>query len=821
MEQKQVLKSIFIGLREGNLLGRLFLYSQNLQAPQAKREEKIANLNQKKEAYKISEIKTLKIKTQDNAVLDTLIISPRTKIKPEEKKYTIYFEGNATFYENRIYGMANETRNHQRTVIGFNYRGVGSSTGQTRSFNSMVEDGIAQVQRLLDEGATPENITVSGWSMGGAVATKVTEHFHQQGQKINLVNDRSFSNLINVLVGFIRTLGSGGTFGQNSGKTETPIGKFLGTLLTPLITVILLATGWEAEAAKAYQKLPDENKKAIHAIDDPMISNYASLHAGLDETARKTVTDVCVKKICVLSELDKKESNQLYEYLMWDLNPKTSEKKRLIYEKILKYQPDQYVSISFSFDEIPILQEILESSNKDKVKAISEKLVTSINSHEASLSELSMTENEKQANTIYQEFIQNDKTKGENSKAISKLNQLATEIKGLTVNFTHTTEHSRTIPPEKIQAMEKKLEQLQQTLMNQKIKLARQCSEGTQPTDFINKETEKLQSVVDATNEFIKNGLIPLAQADKIQKTTDSLVLKNQITALAEQINQATEKYKSETLKLSLPQEIIAGIFGFLGTVLGAAAGFMVGLAATPVGSAIGMVVGAAGGGILGIKAGEALSFRGYPIKRAAGEFAESVMAVPQTIEPVDSNKAIPRIYLIGPEKSGKTGLGNRLMGKSFTGKSNLTPPDTTLEIKELAPLNTHKQSNLFTPIQPTLPLLPQDRVLIIMPASAFEKETLEATKEELQSYYQWAEKQKPEANQIQLVITKMDDAKNNKASLIKQIGDIAKELNIVVTYTKAKFSEDKGVKTLQQNLLNLTTPTDLHPSYTRSLARF
>ena len=62
------------------------------------------------------------------------------------------------------------------------------------SFQDLVTDGIAQVQRVLDLGANPKNITLDGLSLGGGVADLlVAYHFHQLGKQVYLWNDRSFA----------------------------------------------------------------------------------------------------------------------------------------------------------------------------------------------------------------------------------------------------------------------------------------------------------------------------------------------------------------------------------------------------------------------------------------------------------------------------------------------------------------------------------------------------------------------------------------------------------------------------------------------------
>lgn len=148
--------------------------------------------------------------THDGAELDTLQITPRTleSTADRNKKYIINFVGNGMAFEQIAHDMQADATALNRVVIGFNLRGVSASTGQATSKDDLITDGIAQVQRLLDAGVPPQNITLKAHSLGGGIATLVAYHFHQHQQPVNLFNCRSFSSLTNFVVGQIRTAGS-------------------------------------------------------------------------------------------------------------------------------------------------------------------------------------------------------------------------------------------------------------------------------------------------------------------------------------------------------------------------------------------------------------------------------------------------------------------------------------------------------------------------------------------------------------------------------------------------------------------------------------
>lgn len=244
--------------------------------------------------------------THDGAELDTLEITHESQknLSKELQKYIINFVGNDDFYEshmNRKFIQCDDAQLNavalQSNVVGFNYRGVGQSTGQPRSKDDLVTDGIAQVQRLLNEGVSSKNITLYGHSLGGSVASLVAQYFHGQGHPINLFNDRSFSSTSNFIVGQIR-LGN-----SETGHEETLGGKILGWIAIPFIKLGLALVNWEINAGAAYKEIPTEYKDYMvvrsnkenrnsGVIDDRVIPHYSSIHAYLKsdrQTAKQAI----------------------------------------------------------------------------------------------------------------------------------------------------------------------------------------------------------------------------------------------------------------------------------------------------------------------------------------------------------------------------------------------------------------------------------------------------------------------------------------------------------------------------------------------------
>lgn len=228
------------------------------------------------------------IVTHDGVKLDTLEIEPiaQQSIDAKYKKYIINFIDMNACYQEMINELRADALDFEGNLVSFNYRGVGRSTGCPKSFNDLVIDGIAQVQRLLDQKVTSQNITLNGRSMGGAIAALVAYHFHQQKQPINVFNDRSFSTMTNVIVGSMR--------GENE---ETWRGKLLGWFAKPFIKLGLSLVQWEVNAGDAFKAIPiayrdymlvraSKKLKSEGALDDQLITPYASMHEALKPERR-------------------------------------------------------------------------------------------------------------------------------------------------------------------------------------------------------------------------------------------------------------------------------------------------------------------------------------------------------------------------------------------------------------------------------------------------------------------------------------------------------------------------------------------------------
>lgn len=236
----------------------------------------------------LSEIKDEKVHiekhlviTHDNAELDTIEVADASTLNqdPKNKIYIIKFNGNGEQYEDEINRCVKDAKSLNCTIVAFNYRGVGYSTGNPNSKTTLVTDGIAEVQRVLDQGVSPKHIILDGLSLGGGIATLVAKHFYDKDKTVNLFNDRSFSSISSTATNLI--------------ASELP--NYLQQSLECASYSCLKATDWEMNAAAAYKKLPDHAKgymfvakKSTEHPDydgDGVIPPAASLHAGVKKSS--------------------------------------------------------------------------------------------------------------------------------------------------------------------------------------------------------------------------------------------------------------------------------------------------------------------------------------------------------------------------------------------------------------------------------------------------------------------------------------------------------------------------------------------------------
>ena len=235
--------------------------------------------------YKI----TSNIDTLENCVLDTMEISPKSGDK-KDFVHIINFLGNAEIYELSVRDKIEDTISNNSVNIIFNYPGVGESKGSSYCKDVLVKSGIVQVQRLLDQGIPPSKIVLNGFSLGGAIATLVAEHFHQSGKNIYLFNSKSFDNTAEFVLYQVREIIQH-KIADLSKQYKNSEDKFkhlpilflqAGILfvLSPIVftisaiaDVLVRLSGWNINAGSAYNKIDEKYKDYIICQPEKKIRN--------------------------------------------------------------------------------------------------------------------------------------------------------------------------------------------------------------------------------------------------------------------------------------------------------------------------------------------------------------------------------------------------------------------------------------------------------------------------------------------------------------------------------------------------------------------
>lgn len=240
----------------------------------------------------------------------------RTLVR-KNQKVMIHAVGNSDCYENHMkeYELLAKQFPNCR-IVGFDFRGVGLSTGRAWSENDWIDDALAVIKHFEAQGIQPKNILVNGHSLGGALVTLAANKHYQQAkaraaqtgqnlnqvQSVNVINNRSFANLTDELVV---------SFAPNSLLTGLFYGGLIATLFSlPLLSTIALtslfafttrylsenitrslvkpfvkALLWLSfgtlDAFAAYQSLPLNTVDHLVAKNDSVIKDKGSMHHAL------------------------------------------------------------------------------------------------------------------------------------------------------------------------------------------------------------------------------------------------------------------------------------------------------------------------------------------------------------------------------------------------------------------------------------------------------------------------------------------------------------------------------------------------------------
>ena len=203
------------------------------------------------------------VKTEDGSELTTYRIEPK---KRDSKAIEIlHLLGNAQTIATALPDLVAISLINKCHVTTFHYRGVSGSKGRALSINDVFKDCVAQVENLFKSGVSARSLIVSGFSLGGGLATKVVSHYHQLGKRIYLFNDRSFGRLSDVAA------------------------AWYGNPLRVFFRKLLRLFDWEIDADKFYLQIPSKYKRHINLMgaDDEVVPFYVSLSKRLKDLRQK------------------------------------------------------------------------------------------------------------------------------------------------------------------------------------------------------------------------------------------------------------------------------------------------------------------------------------------------------------------------------------------------------------------------------------------------------------------------------------------------------------------------------------------------------
>lgn len=229
------------------------------------------------------------LETQDSAVLDSVAVSTEHEDhKPmSERKFIVTCMARDQNYINWIKDFNYSAQQIGCTVIGFNYRGIDYSKGMVWTQDNLIDDTLAQVQRLLDSGAKPENIGLEGMSLGGAIATIAAAKLHDSGLSVKLYNERSFRSAPRLVSGYVLP--------PDNCNRWNPINwiRYLFAGLTYIVLLpVMWIVGWHMDAGSAWKRIPQADKEYAIARnqtpdlphnDEIIHDSWASIGSLVDE----------------------------------------------------------------------------------------------------------------------------------------------------------------------------------------------------------------------------------------------------------------------------------------------------------------------------------------------------------------------------------------------------------------------------------------------------------------------------------------------------------------------------------------------------------
>lgn len=216
------------------------------------------------EMYRMDETS---VQPPDGAVLSAYCLRHRLA-GPDTRTVLLFNPNGASSAEMPYHWLFEEmaSRDTPCNFVTFNYRTVGTSTGELNRACDLCIDADAMMQFIESEfGTSRDKIVLYGWSLGGAVAAEAAAAL-QPASSAPIVLERTFSTSSKVAISGLTVLHR--------------IGQFF-------LSLILRAIEWELDPSAATQKMLNQGRPVmvIHHPLDPIMKDAANLFEEIKENS--------------------------------------------------------------------------------------------------------------------------------------------------------------------------------------------------------------------------------------------------------------------------------------------------------------------------------------------------------------------------------------------------------------------------------------------------------------------------------------------------------------------------------------------------------
>lgn len=170
------------------------------------------------------------------------------------------------------------------SIIAFNPPGVGSSPGAVTHPLDYQTALQAIIDELLAKGIHCRNITLMGHGFGGAIAVTTALPYHQNGQFLGVIADRTFSSSARLAA----------TEAQQAVEEYFKLRllkKIFGTLAYYVVYGYVYLMGMDINVAQAFTNLNPAYARCIVAAQDAEIPTTCNLVTALTPTARAALKE--------------------------------------------------------------------------------------------------------------------------------------------------------------------------------------------------------------------------------------------------------------------------------------------------------------------------------------------------------------------------------------------------------------------------------------------------------------------------------------------------------------------------------------------------